>query len=258
MIFSHLSPANSDRLAPKDRHGPMVTGRVAPQNPCSAKSKIGAASGGVVCSCDDTNTNINTGISKFNSAFFVAKEAREECDSEHNESNIMGSCDARSNGSVLSQLARSPEVVNEDQNGCIFCEIIKGRAPAFKLYEDETCLCILDINPLSHGHSLVIPKSHFPSLEVTPPPVAAAMCAVIPILGSAIMEATRCDSFNLLVNNGAAAGQVIFHTHFHIIPRSMHDKLWSSENVWRRRLCLNQETSLLADCIRGKLSSLQT
>jgi len=253
MILSHLSPANSDRGAPKNRYGPMVTGGVSPQNTCSAKTKIGAASGGGVCSCEDTNT----GSSNSNSAFLVAKADREECDSEENES-IMGSCDARSNESVLSQLARSPEVVNENQNGCIFCEIIKGRAPAFKLYEDETCLCILDINPLSQGHSLVVPKSHFPSLEVTPPPVAAAMCAVIPILASAIMEATRCDSFNLLVNNGAAAGQVIFHTHFHIIPRNMHDKLWRSENVWRRHLCLNQETSLLAECIRGKLSSLQT
>lgn len=254
MILSHLSPANSDRRASKDKRVLTVTGVVSPQNICSAKAKIGIVNGGGVCSCEDTST----GSSNSNSAFLVAKADREECDNGENESNTMGSCDARSNGSVLSQLARSPEIVNEDQNGCIFCEIIKGRAPAFKLYEDETCLCILDVKPLSHGHSLVIPKSHFPSLEVTPPSVAAAMCAVIPILGSAIMQATRCDSFNLLVNNGAAAGQVIFHTHFHIIPRSMHDKLWRSENVWRRHLCLNRETSLLAECIRGKLSALQT
>jgi len=189
MILSHLSPANSDWRASKDKRVLTVTGVVSPQNICSAKAKIGVVNGGGVCFCEDTKT----GSSNSNSAFLVAKADREECDNGENESNTMGSCDARSNGSVLSQLARSPEIVNEDQNGCIFCEIIKGRAPAFKLYEDETCICILDDKPLSHGHSLVIPKSHFPSLEVTPPPVAAAMCAVIPILGSAIMEATRCE-----------------------------------------------------------------
>ncbi|KAK8588466.1 hypothetical protein V6N13_087389 [Hibiscus sabdariffa] len=112
---------------------------------------------------------------------------------------------------------------------CIFCLIIRGESPAFKLYEDDVCLCILDTRPLIRGHSLIIPKSHFSSLDTTPPSVVAAMCSKVPFLGNAIMKATGSDSFNLLVNNGVAAGQVIFHTHIHIIPRKAGDCLWTSE-----------------------------
>ncbi|KAK4363686.1 hypothetical protein RND71_018927 [Anisodus tanguticus] len=55
------------------------------------------------------------------------------------------------------------------ENSCIFCQIVRGKAPALKVYEDDVCLCILDANPLCYGHSLVIPKSHFSSLQETPP-----------------------------------------------------------------------------------------
>uniref|UniRef100_A0A5B7A611 Putative histidine triad nucleotide-binding protein 1 n=1 Tax=Davidia involucrata TaxID=16924 RepID=A0A5B7A611_DAVIN len=138
-------------------------------------------------------------------------------------------------------------------NDCIFCKIIRGESPALKLYEDDTCLCILDTNPLSHGHSLIIPKSHFSSLQATPPLVVGAMCSKIPFISSAVMKATGCDSFNLLVNTGTAAGQVIFHTHIHIIPRKARDCLWASESLRRCPLKLDQETSQLADRIREQL-----
>ncbi|KAF8014678.1 hypothetical protein BT93_H0476 [Corymbia citriodora subsp. variegata] len=139
---------------------------------------------------------------------------------------------------------------------CVFCRIIRGESPAFKLYEDEKCLCILDSNPLSHGHSLIIPKSHYSSLEATPPDVVAAMCSKVPFIGSAIMRAAGCDSFNLLVNNGAAAGQVIFHTHIHIIPRKASDCLWTSESLRRRPLNFNQDASRLLNRVREQLSNV--
>eukprot|EP00250_Pteridium_aquilinum_P017345 c23583_g1_i1 orf=825-2213(+) len=138
---------------------------------------------------------------------------------------------------------------------CIFCRIVEGQSPAFKLYEDEMCFCILDVHPLSHGHSLLIPKAHFPSLELTPPEVAAAMCATVPFISMAIMQATNCDSFNLLVNSGKAAGQVVFHTHFHIIPRRSGDDLWRSEDGSRRALSVGHETALLVQQIRHNLSN---
>ncbi|MCL7040715.1 hypothetical protein MKW94_001967 [Papaver nudicaule] len=78
------------------------------------------------------------------------------------------------------------------EKDCIFCKIIRGELPAFKLYEDDVCLCILDSNPLNHGHSLVIPKSHYTSLEATPPSVVASMSSKIPFVSSAIMKATQC------------------------------------------------------------------
>ncbi|KAL6214261.1 hypothetical protein ACLB2K_013699 [Fragaria x ananassa] len=155
----------------------------------------------------------------------------------------------------------SQQPSDSDQNDCVFCKIIRGESPAFKIYEDDICLCILDTHPLSRGfkvlfprHSLIIPKSHFPSLKATPPAVVAAMCSKVPFISSAILKATGSDSFNLLVNNGTAAGQVIFHTHIHIIPRKALDCLWASESLRRRPLNIDQEASRLADRVREQLS----
>ncbi|XAR58769.1 hypothetical protein NMG60_11014300 [Bertholletia excelsa] len=144
------------------------------------------------------------------------------------------------------------------ESDCVFCKITRGESPSFKLYEDDVCLCILDTNPVSHGHSLIIPKSHFPSLQATPPAVVGAMCSKVPSISNAIVKATGCDSFNLLVNNGKAAGQVIYHTHLHIIPRKARDCLWASESLPRRPLKLDQETNLLADRIRKELLVLDS
>ncbi|XP_010442280.1 PREDICTED: adenylylsulfatase HINT3 isoform X2 [Camelina sativa] len=142
------------------------------------------------------------------------------------------------------------------QNDCVFCKIIRGESPCLKLYEDDMCLCILDTNPLSNGHSLIIPKLHYPTLEETPPSVVSAMCSKVPLISNAIVKATDSDSFNLLVNNGAAAGQVIFHTHIHIIPRKEHDCLWASESVRRHTLKLDKEASQLVSRVRQQLCSL--
>ncbi|XVF32094.1 hypothetical protein REPUB_Repub17cG0052500 [Reevesia pubescens] len=142
------------------------------------------------------------------------------------------------------------------RNDCVFCQIIRGESPALKLYEDDMCLCILDTRPLSRGHSLIIPKSHFSSLNTTPPSVVATMCSKVPFISNAIMKATGSDSFNLLVNNGAAAGQVIFHTHIHIIPRKARDCLWTSESLHRRPLKLDQETSGFANHVRELLLNI--
>ncbi|XP_058102288.1 adenylylsulfatase HINT3 isoform X1 [Magnolia sinica] len=180
-----------------------------------------------------------------------------DCPSPNNERSRSNglSCVSLSNcdsGSENCQMDESEK--GNEGNGCVFCMIIRGESPAFKLYEDDICLCILDSNPLTHGHSLIIPKSHFSSLVATPPSVVAAMCSTVPFLSNAIMKATHCDSFNLLVNNGADAGQVIFHTHLHIIPRKAQDRLWTSKGFRRKPLKLNQDTIQLADCIREGLS----
>ncbi|KAF8658211.1 hypothetical protein HU200_011555 [Digitaria exilis] len=138
---------------------------------------------------------------------------------------------------------------------CVFCNIVAGTAQAFKLYEDDVCLCILDARPLTAGHSLIIPKGHYPSLQTTPPTVLAAICSKLPLLGTAIMKATQCDAFNVLINNGEKAGQVVFHTHVHIIPRSKDDNLWSSETYPRNPISHGQETKDLVSSIKEVLSS---
>ncbi|XP_031121650.1 adenylylsulfatase HINT3 [Ipomoea triloba] len=147
----------------------------------------------------------------------------------------------------------SSDAGDKQQGDCVFCKIVRGEAPALKVYEDDVCLCILDTNPLSWGHSLIIPKCHFPTLEATPPSVVAEMCSKVPLISNAVMKATESDSFNLLVNNGAAAGQVVFHTHIHIIPRKASDCLWASESLRRRKLKLDHEALQLAYSIREKL-----
>ncbi|KAF5796189.1 putative histidine triad (HIT) protein [Helianthus annuus] len=140
------------------------------------------------------------------------------------------------------------------ETDCVFCKIVRGDAPALKLYEDDECLCILDNQPVSPGHCLIIPRGHFPSLVATPPSVVAAMCSKVPYISKAVMKATGSDSFNLLVNNGVDAGQVIFHTHIHIIPRRPRDCLWASESLKRQPLKLDEEALHLVNNIRQQLS----
>ena len=104
---------------------------------------------------------------------------------------------------------------------CIFCKIIAGEIPCHKLYEDDRVLSFLDIGPLSAGHALVIPKGHYETIDQVPAEDAAAMFRIVPGLSKAIMQATGAESWNLLQNNGRAAGQAVGHVHLHIIPRAV-------------------------------------
>jgi len=108
---------------------------------------------------------------------------------------------------------------------CIFCRIVKGEIPCTKIFEDELVLAFLDINPWSQGHSLVIPKAHFSRLEDCPGSVLAAVAEKLPLLTQALVQATDAQGFNLLNNNGRAAGQLVDHVHFHIIPRNQGDDI---------------------------------
>lgn len=102
---------------------------------------------------------------------------------------------------------------------CIFCKIVAGQIPCHKLWEDGRALAFLDVGPLSEGHALVIPKGHYETLDQVPAEDAAAIGAALPALARAIRKATGADAYNILQNNGPAAGQVVPHVHFHLIPR---------------------------------------
>ena len=101
----------------------------------------------------------------------------------------------------------------------IFSKILRGEIPCHKLYEDEHVLAFLDINPLSPGHALVIPKEPAVTLDELSDDAAAAIGRVLPRLSRAVLKATGARDFNILQNNGAAAHQAVFHVHFHIIPK---------------------------------------
>ncbi|MEM6391955.1 MAG: HIT family protein [Planctomycetota bacterium] len=106
---------------------------------------------------------------------------------------------------------------------CIFCKIVAGDIPCHNLYEDDLVLAMLDIGPIAPGHTLLIPKGHYPALADVPPDTAAALGRVMPQLGAAVCKATHTDNFNVLQNNGRPAGQAVFHVHFHLIPRTADD-----------------------------------
>ncbi len=101
----------------------------------------------------------------------------------------------------------------------IFDRIISGEIPCHRVYEDEKVLAFLDINPLSRGHTLVIPKERAATLDQLSDDSAAALGRVLPRLARAVLAATGAKAFNILQNNGAGAHQAVFHVHFHIIPK---------------------------------------
>lgn len=101
----------------------------------------------------------------------------------------------------------------------IFSKILRGEIPSHKLYEDELVFAFLDINPLSYGHCLVIPKQAVARVHELSDDSAAAIGRVLPRLCRAVVQVTGCEDYNILQNNGAPAHQAVFHVHFHIIPK---------------------------------------
>ena len=101
----------------------------------------------------------------------------------------------------------------------IFTKIINGEIPCHRVYEDAQVLAFLDINPLSKGHTLVIPKEPAERLDQLSDDAAAAIGRVLPRICRAVLKATGATAYNLLENNGSEAHQVVMHVHFHIIPK---------------------------------------
>ncbi|MBC8218749.1 MAG: HIT family protein [Planctomycetes bacterium] len=112
---------------------------------------------------------------------------------------------------------------------CVFCKIVAGEIPATRIYEDEAVLVFLDIGPISDGHTLVIPKQHFERLHDCPAELLGQLSSRLAKIANAVSAAMNCDGYNLLCNNGRAAGQLVEHLHFHIIPRNAGDGLL---NCW--------------------------
>ena len=107
---------------------------------------------------------------------------------------------------------------------CIFCKIAKGEIPAAKVYESDKFLAFLDISPCNKGHTLIIPKQHYVSLEEMPDEDGNEFGELQLKLAKSIMKATNAEGFNLLLNNGKAAGQEVMHAHLHIQPRFSSDE----------------------------------
>lgn len=134
----------------------------------------------------------------------------------------------------------------------VFTRIIRGELPSAKVYEDAAVFAFLDINPLAEGHTLVVPKRPAERLEDLPAEDAAALARVLGRIGGRVARAVGAPGYNVLLNNGPVAGQLVPHVHFHVIPRREGDGLGYR---WDARPAAPAALNALAERIRGALET---
>lgn len=108
---------------------------------------------------------------------------------------------------------------------CVFCKIARKEIPSAIVYENKAVLAFLDIAPATPGHTLLIPKNHYRNFTDIPSQTAKKLFEAVRKVSRSVLQATKAAGFNLLVNQGREAGQVIQHAHLHIVPRKTGDKL---------------------------------
>ena len=132
---------------------------------------------------------------------------------------------------------------------CVFCKIVRGELPSFKVYEDEDTIAFLDIRPVNAGHTLVAPKKHSHNIFDIAPEDWAATTEAVRKLAIAIEKGLNADGVNIAMNNREHAGQIIDHPHVHIIPRFKGDGL----KLMPQRIYQDGEAEASAGKIRAEL-----
>lgn len=114
------------------------------------------------------------------------------------------------------------------ESDCIFCKIIRGEIPCAQLYADDHVISFMDIGPVNRGHALVVPREHHATIFDMPARLGTHVTEAAQRVGRAIMAVTGAEGLNIFQNNFAAAGQMVFHVHWHLIPRFPGDghELW--------------------------------
>ncbi len=133
---------------------------------------------------------------------------------------------------------------------CIFCKIVKGDIPCAQVYADEKIIAFLDIAPISKGHTLIIPKVHYENLWEVPEDLGNDILRAMQKIGNGILKATGAQGLNVVMNNFPAAGQVIPHAHWHLIPRFKGDGLFK---IVQGKYDSNDEIMALADKIKNNI-----
>jgi histidine triad (HIT) family protein len=119
---------------------------------------------------------------------------------------------------------------------CLFCRIVRGDAPATRVYEDDDVVAFLDIRPFAAGHTLIVPRRHAAGLADLDPDDGAKVFRVAQRIARALRASSLpVDGINLVLNDGAAAAQTVFHVHVHAIPRQTGDKLKMARRLLVRR-----------------------
>ncbi|MEM3373235.1 MAG: HIT family protein [Candidatus Anstonellales archaeon] len=141
------------------------------------------------------------------------------------------------------------------QNDCIFCKIANNQIPSATVYEDDEVIAFLDIAPLTRGHTLVIPKKHYSNIHEIPYNELESLIRRVKLLSDSIKTSLNADGINIFQNNGVAAGQIVFHIHFHVVPRYKGDHLEMAN--WKRvNYDSDEEKKMIVEKIKKKLNEL--
>lgn len=132
------------------------------------------------------------------------------------------------------------------KENCIFCKIANGEIPSSTIYEDEDFRVFLDLNPATRGHALIVPKEHFADLFELDDELAKKVIILAKKLADHMKQVLGCAGFNLVQNNGRAAGQTVFHFHLHLIPRYEKDE---AGITWNPGTVSAEELKELADLL---------
>jgi len=137
---------------------------------------------------------------------------------------------------------------------CIFCEIVKGNAPSSKVYEDNTCIAFMDIQPVNPGHVLVVPKQHFTDLNDLPPHIGSHLFQVAQRIALSLPKTNvKNEGVDLFLAHGEAAGQDVFHVHLHLIPRYEGDGFGFKFDPDYKNLPERGELNVIATQIKQQL-----
>lgn len=133
---------------------------------------------------------------------------------------------------------------------CLFCKIVAGGVPSQKVYEDDETFAFLDIKPVNPGHTLVVPKAHSAGIADATDETLAAVMRMVKKIAPGILTAVGSEGYNLGVNQGAVAGQVVMHLHVHIMPRFPDD----GRALWHGRDASPEELAAVAEKIRKQVA----
>lgn len=131
---------------------------------------------------------------------------------------------------------------------CIFCKLITGKIPSYKTYEDENVIAFLDIQPVSHGHTLVVHKKHFSNIEDIGEEELCQLIKAVKKVAQGLKQGLGVAGYNIQLNNDPVAGQEVPHIHFHIIPRSEGDGL----KLWKQGKYGKDEIDQVVEKIKGR------
>lgn len=140
---------------------------------------------------------------------------------------------------------------------CLFCEILKGNIPSLKVFENEGCIAVLSIKPVSKGHIIIIPKQHHSFISNLPDDIAFHMIGAVKALSTILTQLLQCSGINVMHNIGGIAGQKVNHVSFEIIPRyagdnikiEMHEGKTNEEELY-------EEQKLITSAIRDSTMKL--